>query len=241
MNKSTEILINKAKEFNLSLSEQQIEQFEKYQEFLFEYNSHTNLVSSAEPELVALKHFADSISINLLADKLDLNSEKTLLDIGIGGGFPGVPIIIAYPKLKLCAVDSVGKKTEFIRQLAEHLEISDRVEVKNIRAEELDQRESFDIAASRAVDRLNVLLEYTLPYLKVGGYFIAYKAKTYKEEIAEAKTALNILGGQVIDIVHYTLFEEENLQRNLILIKKIKPTPEKYPRKTGIPHKKPLL
>lgn len=228
---------NKLKEFNLSLSELQTEQFRKYQEFLFEYNSHTNLVSSAEPDVVALKHFTDSLSIALLVEKLDLNSEKIILDVGIGGGFPGVPIIIAFPSLKLCAVDSVGKKTEFIRQLCEKLEISDRVEIINSRAEELNKQNLFDIGVSRAVDRLNVLLEYTLPYLKVGGYFVVYKAKTFQEEISEAKNALNVLGGEIVDVVHYTLSDEE---RNLILVKKVKATPDKYPRKTGIPHKKPL-
>ncbi|HBG48496.1 MAG TPA: 16S rRNA (guanine(527)-N(7))-methyltransferase RsmG [Cyanobacteria bacterium UBA9971] len=241
MNKSWEIFIKKAKEFNIDLTDKQVEQFKEYWHFLYEYNKHTNLVSSAELDIVLSKHFADSLSIGLLENDLNLSTSKTVLDIGIGGGFPGVPIIIAYPELKLCAVDSVGKKTEFLSQLSQKIEITDRIEIINSRVEELikqpDKRESFDIAVSRAVSKLNVLLEYTLPFIKVGGFFVAYKAKTFQEEINEAKNALAILGGEVIKTANYTLSSEE---RKLILIKKTKSTPAKYPRKTGIPAKNPL-
>ncbi|OGH95691.1 MAG: hypothetical protein A2039_06075 [Candidatus Melainabacteria bacterium GWA2_34_9] len=240
-NENWELFIKKAEEFNINLTAKQIEQFQKYWQFLYEYNKHTNLVSSAELDLVASKHFADSLSIGLLENELSLNSSKTVLDIGIGGGFPGVPIIIAYPDLKLYAVDSVGKKTDFISKLSEELGLNDRIEVINSRAEELikqpNKQEFFDIAVSRAVSRLNILLEYTLPFVKVGGFFIAYKAKTFQEEINESKQSLSILGGEVIKIADYTLSNEE---RKLLLIKKTKPTPEKYPRKTGIPAKNPL-
>lgn len=241
MNKNWELLIKKAKEFNINLTDKQVKQFQEYWQFLYEYNRHTNLVSSAELDIVVSKHFADSISIGLLKEKLDLNTKKTVLDIGIGGGFPGIPIIIAFSELKLCAVDSVGKKTEFISQLSKEIGINNRIEIINSRAEELikepAKREFFDIAASRAVSRLNILLEYTLPFIKIGGHFIAYKAKTFQEEISEAKKALHILGGEVADIINYSLSGEE---RNLILIKKTKSAPEKYPRRTGIPNKAPL-
>jgi len=267
MNKSWEIFIKKAKEFNINLTDKQVEQFKEYWQFLYEYNRHTNLVSSAELDVALSKHFADSLSIGLLEKDLDLNSPKTILDIGIGGGFPGFPIIIAYPELKLCAVDSVGKKTDFISKLSEELGLNDRIKVINSRAEDFaipidchvgakatPRNDSlFDFAVSRAVSRLNVLLEYTLPFVKVGGFFIAYKAKTFQEEIEEAKQALSILGGEVVKIANYTLSDRpgEDLNvnqkdlvtgetRKLILIKKIKPTPEKYPRRTGIPAKNPL-
>jgi len=242
-NENWEILIKKAENFNINLTDKQFEQFKEYWEFLYEYNKHTNLVSCAELDVVVLKHFADSLSIGLLEKYLNLNTpaSQTVLDIGIGGGFPGVPIIIAYPQLKLCAVDSVGKKTEFLSKLSQVIGINDRIEIINSRAEDLiketNKRESFDISVSRAVSRLNILLEYTLPFIKVGGYFVAYKAKTFQEELEEAKKALSILGGELVKIANYTLSSEE---RNLILIKKIKPTPEKYPRKTGIPAKNPL-
>jgi len=251
IDKNWKSFIKKAGEFNINLTDNQIKQFQDYWQFLYEYNKHTNLVSSAELDIVLSKHFSDSLSFGLLEKELNLSTPKTVLDIGIGGGFPGFPIIIAYPHLKLCAVDSVGKKTEFLSQLSEIIGVKDRIEIINSRAEELIKRidchveakasprndNLFDIGVSRAVSRLNILLEYTLPFIKVGGFFIAYKAKTSQEEIEEAKKALNILGGEVIKTVDYTLLDET---RNLILVKKIKPTPEKYPRRTGIPNKNPL-
>lgn len=240
-NENWELFIKKVQEFNINLTAKQVEQFQEYWQFLYDYNKHTNLVSSAELDIVLSKHFADSLSIGLLEKELGLNTQKTILDIGIGGGFPGVPMILAYPESKLCAVDSVGKKTEFLSQLSEELRLNTRIEIVNCRAEDLikqsNKREHFDIAVSRAVSKLNVLLEYTLPFIKVGGFFIAYKAKTFQEEITEAKKALSILGGEVVKIADYTLSDED---RKLILVKKIKPTPEKYPRKTGTPLKNPL-
>lgn len=232
------ILTAKAAEFDINLSERQTEQFAKYLEFLFEYNKHTNLVSSAEFDTVILKHFADSLSAGLLQKQLKLNKPGIFSDIGIGGGFPGVPLLIAFPELKLCAVDSVRKKTDFLKQLSEIIGIKDRIEIINARAEELkNKKRSFDFAVSRAVGKLNVLAEYSLPFIKIGGFFVAYKAKNCREEIKEAKTALKILGGEVAEILNYTLSGEE---RNLILIKKINITPEKYPRKPGMPRKNPL-
>ena len=237
MHKSPEILIKKAEEFNINLSATQIKQFLKYWAFLFEYNKHTNLVSSAEFETVMTKHFADSLSIGLLQEELGLNTRRIFLDIGIGGGFPGVPVLIAFPQLKLCAVDSVGKKTEFLRQLSSEININNRIEIINGRVEELDKKETFDFVLSRAVSRLRVLLEYSLPFVKQNGYFVAYKARTFREEIDEAKNALNILGGEVFQVMHYTLSSED---RNLIPVKKIKASPQKYPRKAGVPKKNPL-
>lgn len=241
MNNNTEILVKKAEEFNIILTDTQIKQFEEYWSFLYAYNEHTNIVSSAEPDLVTLKHFADSLSIGILEKYINFKAAQTVLDIGTGGGFPGVPMIIAFPLLKLCAVDSVAKKTEFLHKLSLEIGIENRIKILNTRAEELSSilkpEEKFDISVSRAVSRLNVLLEYMLPFVKVGGCFVAYKAKTACEEVAEAKNALSVLGGEVIEIINYKLSDEE---RNLILVKKIKPTPEKYPRRTGIPHKTPL-
>jgi len=236
-----ENFIKKTSEFNVMLDEKQVETFVKYQDFLEEFNAHTNLVSCAEAEIVFRKHFLDSLAFGLIKDYVDINSEKTLIDIGIGGGFPGIPIVLAFPEIKLCATDSIKKKTDFLLQLSENLEIQNRVEVLNTRAEEAinlsGKRQNFDIATARAVSKLNVLLEYSLPFLKVGGYFVAYKAKTSDEEIKEAQNALKILGGKVVAKINYSLSDEE---RNLILIEKIAPTPEKYPRKTGTPLKNPI-
>jgi len=236
-----ENFIKKSSEFNVILDEKQVKSFIKYHEFLEEFNSHTNLVSCAEAETFFSKHFADSLSFGLIKKYTDLNSEKTLIDIGIGGGFPGIPIVIAFPQIKLCAMDSVRKKTDFLAQLSEVLEIQDRVETLNTRAEDAiklpQKREGFDIATARAVSKLNVILEYTMPFLKTGGIFVAYKSKTADTEIKEAQNALKILGGEVIEKIDYSLSGEE---RNLILIKKTSPTPDKYPRKTGTPLKNPL-
>lgn len=234
-------LLQKAEEFGIKLDENQLERFNSYYDFLNEYNSHTNLVSSSAHETVMIKHFADSLSIGLLDSTIRLSEKKKVLDIGTGGGFPGVPIVIAYPETTLYAVDSVRKKTDFLTLLSPKLGISEKVEILNTRGEELlcfgINKKSLDIGVSRAVSRLNVLLEYNLPYLKIGGYFVAYKSKTCHDEILEAKNALKVLGGEVVEIKNYKLSGEE---RNLILIAKTASTPEKFPRKTGNPAKNPL-
>jgi len=241
MTKLWEKFANKAEKFNIKLSTEQIEQFKEYWKFLYDYNSHTNIVSSAEEETVVYKHFIDSLSFGLLNKDINLNSDKKIIDIGAGGGFPGVPIIIAFPQLKLCAVDSVRKKTDFLSELSKTLGLENRIEVINSRAEELarldDKRAKFDISVSRAVSKLNVIMEYNMPFVKKGGYFVAYKAKTVKEEIMASQKALPSLGGNLLKTVNYTLLDEE---RNLVLIKKTAQTSEKYPRKTGIPLKQPL-
>ena len=217
------------------------EKFDIYLELLTEFNRKINLVSSTEPETVVSKHFQDSLAISKLS-QIDLNRDLKVIDIGTGGGFPGMPIIIEYPNIKLCAVDSVRKKLEFIKALSERLGVTDRVEIAAARAEELakhpEKREKFDIALTRAVAKMNVICEYCLPFVKVGGYFIAYKAKNAGKEAREASKAIKILGGEVISIVSYTLSRGE--ERNLVLIRKVSPTPENYPRKPGVPAKKPL-
>ncbi|MCK5177398.1 MAG: 16S rRNA (guanine(527)-N(7))-methyltransferase RsmG [Candidatus Aenigmarchaeota archaeon] len=238
-----ELFSSKARNFNLYLDNEQLEKFREYLNLLMDFNSRINLVGSAEPETVVLKHFLDSLAIGLFTKEIDFNSNLNLIDIGIGGGFPGIPIMLVFPNCRLCAVDSVNKKLDFIRVLAEKLDISNRVEIITERAEDLAKnpmkREFFDIALIRAVSKMNVNAEYCLPFVKQGGYFISYKAKNIQNELEEANTAISVLGGKVISTVNYTLAEEE--ERNLVLIKKIKPTPEKYPRKTGMPAKKPLI
>ncbi len=218
------------------------EKFKIYLKLLEEFNRHTNLVSSADEQTVMTKHFEDSLAISRLSNIIDLSSPFNVIDIGCGGGFPGVPVIIEYPDLKLCAVDSIGKKLEFIKILSEKLEIIDRVEIINSRAEELarnpGKRQKFDIALARAVAKLNIIAEYCLPFVKVGGYFVVYKAKNIEQEVEEAQNAISELGGEMISITPYTLSSGE--ERNLVVIKKVKPVPVKYPRKPGIPAKRPL-
>jgi len=244
MNKYLEYLQKKAEEFNFDLSGSQLDLFKKYWEILYEYNCHTNLVSSAEPEEVFVKHFTDSLSIGLLKTDLSWENDVKIIDIGIGGGFPGIPILIANPHARLCGVESVGKKVKFLEYLVKELGISNRAEFFNGRVEELasdpEKREEFDIAVTRAVAQLNVISEYCLPFVKPGGAFVAYKAKNIEDEILQAKAALSILGGKFENTVKYSISTGEEFERTLVLINKIKKTPSKYPRKTGIPKKSPL-
>ena len=236
------LLRQKAAEFNIELSGEQVENFKQYLSLLQEYNRHTNLVSSTEPETLVSKHFIDSLAVGLLSKEINPDRDLNLIDIGIGGGFPGIPLLIAFPHWKLCAVDSVAKKLKFVEILCENLGISDRVEIISARAEELahrhDKREVFDLAVTRAVAKINVISEYCLPFIKQNGYFTAYKAKTVSEEMEEAGNGISMLGGRYVKTVTYTLSGEE--ERNLVLIKKTSPTPGKYPRKPGMPAKKPL-
>ena len=237
-----ELLRKKTAGFNIKLDDNQIEKFREYLQLLAEYNRHTNLVSSTEAETVIIKHFLDSLAIGLGAKDIDFNNPLSIIDIGIGGGFPGIPIILAFENWKLCAVDSVAKKLDFIKILCEKLNLLDRVEIVHARAEELaraaEKREAFDIAVTRAVAKINVISEYCLPFVKKNRYFIAYKAKTAEKELKESEKALSMLGGKYLSTIKYTLSGEE--ERNLVLIKKTAFTPEKYPRRTGLPAKKPL-
>lgn len=245
MNKYLDLLYNKAKEFNITLSKHQLGQFEQYWQYLNEYNKHTNLVSSTLPELVFHKHFIDSLSFGLLGKEIDLNTRISFIDIGIGGGFPGIPLIIAFPEWKLCAIDSVGKKIKFLELLTEKLDINDRVKLLNTRAEDIafdkDKREKFDLAVVRAVGKLAEIAEYALPFVKLDGHFVAYKAKDVNEESKQAGKALQIIGGKLEKIVPYTISDDEDTDRNLILIKKVKHTPDKYPRKSGTAKKNPII
>jgi len=241
MNKNILYLKEKALQYNIVLDDTQLEQFETYWKILDEYNKHTNLVGSTDPEMVFGRHFLDSLSIGLLKDNLKFNK---IIDIGIGGGFPGIPILIAFPSAKLCGVDSVGKKIKFLEMLSGELDLKDRTEFLNTRAEELarnkDYRDGFDIAVTRAVGPLSLISDYCLPFVKPRGYFVAYKAKNINEEINNSKTAFSKLGSKFIKKVSYELSEKEEIERNLILVEKTGKTPPPYPRKTGIPAKLPL-
>lgn len=237
-----ELLKEKSADFNIMLNNEQVEKFKDYLYLLKEFNSHTNLVSSAITENVVIKHFLDSLALGLTNNYIDFNRELKVIDIGIGGGFPGIPLLIAFHDWKLCAVDSINKKLEFIKVLSDKLSLTDRVEIICSRAEELGQdyhrRESYDLAITRAVSKMNIISEYCLPLVVKNGYFIAYKGKSAEEETIESQKALSILGGNVEKIISYSLTGEE--QRSLIVIKKTGATPEKYPRRTGVPLKKPL-
>jgi 16S rRNA (guanine527-N7)-methyltransferase len=229
-----------AKEFGLELSDFQIEQFFLYYELLIEKNKVMNLTAITELREVIQKHFLDSIS---LAKIMDLSQDFSLIDLGTGAGFPGIPLKIVFPHLNLCLVDSLNKRIQFLREIVQKLNFN-RIECIHARAEELarrkEYREEFDICLSRAVANLSTLSEYSLPFLKVGGRFISYKANGVEEELEYAKKAISLLGGRCEGISHFDLPDSE-IHRAFVVIKKEKKTPSAYPRKAGVPSKNPLV
>ena len=233
-------------EFYQLLSQQEIEltdrqknQFERYFELLVEWNEKINLTAITEKNEVYLKHFYDSIA-PVLQGLID-NQELKLLDIGAGAGFPSLPMKIIYPQLDVTIIDSLNKRINFLKLLAEELEL-DKVRFYHGRAEDFAQgkafRAQFDLVTARAVARMQVLSELTIPYLKVGGKLLALKASNAPEELDEAKNALNILFSKVQDNLSYALPNGD--PRFITVVEKKKETPNKYPRKAGMPNKRPL-
>lgn len=234
---NTNLLISDAEKLGLSIENDKIKQFEKLAELLVEQNKTMNLTAITDPDGIAVKHFADSISV-LNAAKFD--EKARVLDVGTGAGFPGIPLLIMRPDLDLTMLDSTAKKLKYVANTVEELGLT--ANVLHTRAEEAGQskeyRETFDIVCSRAVAALNVLCEYCLPFVKVGGVFVAMKSAKAEEEIADAKKALGILGGKIIDKITFTL--SDGGERTLIVIKKISQTSPKYPRVSAQIAKKPL-
>ncbi len=230
--------INELKKLNYDNFSLLEEKFLNYQKEFLKYNSHTNLISKNDEKVLFEKHIFDSLAIKLFEE---IKNCKTLLDIGTGGGFPSVPIAIACSNIKVCGVDSIAKKIKFINEIAMTLNIENLTGITS-RTEELPSKlkESFDIVTSRAVAPLNVILEYATPYLKTGGYFVAYKSKIVNEEIEQAQNALRILNCKIEKIIEYKLPLEDNFERNLVIIKKTKPTPKEFPRKVGMAKASPL-
>ena len=234
-----EILERGLKEFGLSLDDEQRKAFQKYYDLLIEWNSFMNLTAITEPDEVCVKHFLDSIS---LCKAIDCDREIELIDIGTGAGFPSIPLKIMFPKLKITMLDSLGKRVKFLDEVIGNLNLKGITAVHS-RAEDLalksEYRERFDICVSRAVANLSTLSEYCLPYVKIGGFFISYKSEKVAEEVKSAQNAVKILGGEIFRQVEFTL-PCSDIYRNLFMIKKVKPTPKKYPRKAGVPSKEPL-
>ena len=226
-------------EQNINLTDQQKAQFERYFELLVEWNQKINLTAITEKEEVYLKHFYDSIAPILQG--LIENQEIKLLDIGAGAGFPSLPMKILYPQLDVTIIDSLNKRINFLQLLAEELDL-EGVHFYHGRAEDFAQdkhfRAQFDIVTARAVARMQVLSELTIPYLKVGGKLLALKASNTPEELTEAKNALTLLFSKVEDNISYTLPNGD--PRYITVVDKKKETPNKYPRKAGMPNKRPL-
>lgn len=224
---------------NLPLSDQQKKQFERYFELLVEWNEKINLTAITDKEEVYLKHFYDSIAPILQG--LIPNETIKLLDIGAGAGFPSLPMKILYPQLDVTIIDSLNKRINFLQLLAQELDL-DGVHFYHRRAEDLAQdknfRAQYDFVTARAVARMQVLSELTIPYLKVGGKLLALKASNAPEELLEAKNALNLLFSKVEDNLSYALPNGD--PRYITVVEKKKETPNKYPRKAGMPNKRPL-
>lgn len=227
------------KEYGLNLTEGQINDFNKYYELLVEWNKKINLTAITEPKDVAIKHMVDSLSCY----RKNLFRENTsLIDVGTGAGFPGLPLKIFCPSLKLTLLDSLNKRIKFLQLVVNELELKD-VEIIHARSEEAARnkkyREKFDLATARAVARLPIVCEYCLPFVKEGGIFIALKGRQYEEETAEAQKAIKILGGEILDMMPVKLPEIDD-RRAVIYIKKAKLTPKNYPRKAGTPERNPI-
>ena len=222
-----------AESFGLELDGGQLDAFEKFFRLVVEQNRTMNLTTLTEPRDFAVKHVIDSLSA--WDDEL-FRGDETLIDVGTGAGFPAIPLKIFRPKLKLCLIDSLNKRVEFLKRVVGELAL-DGVEIFHGRAEELSRqktfRERFDIVTSRAVARLNVLAEYCLPFVKVGGHFVALKGKSFREELSEARPAIKILGGGKIVVCEPKLPTLDEI-RAVIYVDKKFPTPEKFPRRENV-------
>lgn len=223
----------------ISLSPEQLSQFETYFHTLVEWNEKMNLTAITDRPEVYLKHFYDSISA---AFYYQFDGPMKICDVGAGAGFPSIPIKIVYPSLQITIVDSLNKRIHFLEHLAKELKL-ENVQFIHDRAETFGQRqehrEAYDIVTARAVARLSVLSELCLPLAKVGGTFIAMKAANVKEELEVGKKAITTLGGKIKEVHSFTLPIEES-ERNIVIINKEKSTPKKYPRKPGVPNKTPI-
>lgn len=222
-----EMLRSGAYEYGVELDETALDRFDRYAELLCEWNTFMNLTAIKEPDEIVKKHFVDSLS---LLSAVRIPEGSSLIDVGTGAGFPGIPLLIARNDLKVTLLDSTNKRLEFIRAVLESTGLS--AKVVHMRAEDAgrnkEYREKFDFATARAVSNLRDLSEYCLPFVKIGGYFVPMKSAKTDEETAGAKKAISVLGGKISDIKSFEL--DGAGQRTVLLIKKISQTPTNYPR-----------
>lgn len=232
-----DLMKKEAQALGVELDDYALDRFDTYAERLVRWNNHVNLTAITEPDDIVIKHFADSLYI---LKHIDLQRGQSIVDVGCGAGFPSLPILIANPEIEVNFVDSVGKKLAFIKDV---LRTNGLIgSVTHMRAEEMGKqwefREFYDYAVARAVAPLNVLCEYCLPLVKVGGMFVALKGSSGKEEVDNAQNAIKVLGGEIIRFEEYTLSNGD--KRSIAIIKKISQTPTKYPRKSKKIDTKPL-
>lgn len=232
-----ELMCSYGKKIDIVFDDKQLNQFYKYMNLLLEWNEKINLTAITEPEEVILKHFIDSLTISKY-----INVDSTLADVGTGAGFPGIPLKIYRPDLKITLVDSLNKRINFLNEVIAELDLKGIITVHS-RIEDFGKdgkyRESFDYVTARAVANMAVLSEYLIPLSKVDGKCVYMKGSEVEEELNEAKKAINILGGKVECVEKFNL-PDSDILRNVVIIDKIKNTPNKYPRKAGVPSKEPL-
>lgn len=221
----------------ISYTDEMLNQFKVYYELLVDWNEKMNLTAITEKQDVAIKHFIDCATC-----LKHINLTGTVIDVGTGAGFPGLVLKILKPEIKICLLDSLNKRISFLDEVVKNLGLND-VTTVHLRAEDgaqnKDYREKFDFCVSRAVANLSTLSEYCLPFVKVGGMFVSMKGPDVKEELDLARSAIGTLGGQVLDVEFENLLETD-INHTIIKIKKVRPTPTKYPRKAGKPSKEPL-
>lgn len=226
------------RKFEIEIDSEKNNKLEKYRELLLEWNSFMNLTAITEEDDVNIKHFLDSLTIFKTGE---LDGKKSVIDVGTGAGFPGIPMAIQNPDLEVTLLDSLNKRIKFLNKVVEETEL-ENVTTYHGRAEEFARkkefRDAFDVSVSRAVANMSTLTEYTMPYVKPGGVMIAMKGSEFKEELKEAENAIKILGGEIKEVKEITL--PDGILHSLIVVEKVKPTPKKYPRTGGKPKSKPL-
>lgn len=225
-------------ELGYSIDKSKAQQFYDYYDMLIEKNKVMNLTAITEFKDVIVKHFIDSI---LVMKCVDLSNVESVIDVGTGAGFPGLPLKIMYPEKKIVLMDSLNKRVRFLNEVIDKLQLNN-IEAVHSRAEDLsrrpEHREQYDLVVSRAVANLSTLSEYCLPFVKIGGNFISYKSDNISEEMEKALNAVKVLGGKLIDIKQEKL--DKDTTRSFVIINKEKTTSKKYPRKAGTPSSEPL-
>ena len=231
-------LDQQARKIDIMLSEEQLQKFYKYMKLLLEWNEKINLTAIIEPKEIILKHFIDSLSIIKY-----IKNKNSLVDVGTGAGFPGIPIKIVLPEIKVILIDSLNKRITFLNEVISQLDLK-YIEAVHSRVEDFarnkEYRDKFDVATARAVAQLPIILEYLIPLTKVKGNIICMKGNKIDEEIKKSKKAISVLGGNLEKIDNFYL-PDTDIERNIIIVNKVEKTSSKYPRKAGIPSKNPII